>query len=123
MVASPVHLPRGRQRLDRLLATVKRRVRSARASAPAARTVLRGAAQPRHAAAATRAPARRAGRAPPFRACALDAPPREPLPFSARVLLAHVPPLRFRGDRSRLLPKTREPLPNFTRVEVFGSPN
>ena len=48
---------------------------------------------------------------------------RETLAFNGQVLLVHGDTHRYRVDRPLRHPETREPLPNFTRVEVFGSPN
>jgi hypothetical protein len=42
--------------------------------------------------------------------------------FSGEVLLIHGDTHRFRFDRPLINPETRKRVPNFTRIEVFGSP-
>jgi len=43
--------------------------------------------------------------------------------FGGQVLLVHGDTHHYRVDRPLNHPRTREPLPNMTRVEVFGSPS
>lgn len=47
----------------------------------------------------------------------------ETLEFSGEVVLIHGDTHRFRVDHPLLHPDTRQPLANFTRIEVFGSPS
>lgn len=47
---------------------------------------------------------------------------RETLRFDGEVLLIHGDTHRQRIDKPLIDPRTRKPLPNFTRLEVFGSP-
>jgi hypothetical protein len=47
----------------------------------------------------------------------------ETIDFSGEVVLIHGDTHRFRVDRPLLHPDMRRPLPNFTRIEVFGSPS
>lgn len=48
---------------------------------------------------------------------------REAREFRGEVLLIHGDTHRFRVDRPLVDPDTQQPLANFTRVEVFGSPS
>ena len=48
---------------------------------------------------------------------------RETAAFGGQVLLVHGDTHHYRVDRPLNHPGTREPLPNMTRVEVFGSPS
>jgi hypothetical protein len=43
--------------------------------------------------------------------------------FSGEVVLIHGDTHRFRVDQPLIDPETRRRVPNFTRIEVFGSPN
>ena len=43
--------------------------------------------------------------------------------FPGEVLLIHGDTHRYRVDRPLVDPDTQQPIPNFTRIEVFGSPN
>jgi hypothetical protein len=53
----------------------------------------------------------------------LDLLAHETMAFDGQVLLVHGDTHRYRVDRPLRHPDTREPLQNFTRIEVFGSPN
>ncbi len=53
----------------------------------------------------------------------LDLLAHETAAFGGPVLLVHGDTHHYRIDRPLRHPETREPLANFTRVEVFGSPN
>jgi hypothetical protein len=53
----------------------------------------------------------------------LDVLTAETLAFPGAVLLIHGDSHRFRFDQPLMHPKTRKPVANFTRAEVFGSPD
>lgn len=53
----------------------------------------------------------------------LEAMTAETLKFQGEVLLIHGDTHRYRVNRPLLHPRTRRPLANFTRLEVFGSPS